>query len=216
MDRKTENIQLDPETVFLSGLIELQYGQHDTKKLTKAAQKISWAQGWPDDKKAFWNAEAFMWSRKIKKEKRQLIEGELAFLSNGTNLDLGCGAYSYLPSVGFDLSEKMLQFNDNCHEKVVGDLEDLLPFPDDKFDSITAVFVFNYVNNYNLLFREIKRLLKSDGIFMMILSSKQINDWQGQKEVSQFSLKQWTEILKKSGFLVKFYEKEGLWFFKCN
>ena len=43
---------------------------------------------------------------KISKERRLLIEQELKFLFKGKNLDLGCGAYSYFPSVGFDLSEK--------------------------------------------------------------------------------------------------------------
>lgn len=209
-------MKINPETEFFKSLIELQYGQKVEDKLKKISKDISWARGWPDDKKAFWNAEAFMWSHKIDKVKRLFIEEELQFLQNGNNLDLGCGSYSYLPSVGFDLSEMMLKLNDNCQEKVVGDLEKPLPFPDDKFDSVTAVFVFNYVGNYQRLLIEIKRVLKEKGIFLMILSSKKINDWQRQKEINEFSLLRWKRILQKSGFKVDCFEKADLLFLKCK
>src|SRR3989338_7306111 len=92
----------DPETEFLSGLIELQYGKNVEKELQQYSKKVPWAKGWPLDDKAFWNAEAFMWSRKISKEKRELIKQELEFLAQGKDLDLGCGAYSYVKSIGFD------------------------------------------------------------------------------------------------------------------
>ena len=118
------DFEIDSETDFFNGLIELQYGQEDLIEMKKLAQKVSWAKGWPVDNIAFWNAEAFMWQQKIEKEKRELIRRELVFLESGNNLDLGCGSYSYIKSVGFDFSEKMLKFNDNCSEKVVGNLEE--------------------------------------------------------------------------------------------
>ncbi|MBU0459742.1 MAG: hypothetical protein KJ771_02950, partial [Nanoarchaeota archaeon] len=69
-------MKLDNESKFLSGLIELQYGQKVEKKMRGFAQEVEWAQGWPENKKAFWNAEAFMWERKISREKRELIATE--------------------------------------------------------------------------------------------------------------------------------------------
>src|SRR3989344_2039491 len=107
----------DPETQFLEGLIELQYEQDVVKDLEQVAKKVPWAKGWPQDTKAFWNAEAFMWGHKIDKEVRTVIADELKELEKGNNLDLGCGSYSYLPSVGFDLSPTMLDFNENCVKK---------------------------------------------------------------------------------------------------
>ena len=203
---------MDPETEFLQGLIELQYGRDPDLK--EVAQKVPWAKGWPKDDKAFWNAEAFMWERKISKEKRELIKNELSTL-NGRNLDLGCGAYSYIKSVGFDFSMKMLQFNDNCIEKVEGSLEERLPF-EEEFDSVTAVFVLNYVENYELLFFEIGRVLHEIGKFVMVLFSKQVNEWQKQKQVNDFSAEKWQQILVKAGFFVNFYKKDELWFFSCS
>lgn len=207
--------ELDLETDFFTGLMELHHGLEVEQKLKVAAEKVSWAKGWPDDIISFWNAEAFMWKHKISWRKRGLIAEELVFLDGRKNLDLGCGAYSYVPSAGFDISEKMLLLNDNCIEKIQGSLEEVLPFLDNHFDSVTAVFVLNYVQSYSQLLQEIRRILREKGIFMMILSAHRINGWQRQKEVNSFPSQQWVSFLEKAGFTVDFYEKEGLWFFRC-
>jgi len=208
-------MKLSDETVFFSGLIELQYGLDVSEKLKEIAKNIEWAKGWPENKKSFWNAEAFMWNHKIEKEKRFLIYEELGFLQGKKNLDLGCGSYSYLKSVGFDISEKMLQFNDNCVQKIVGDLEKKMPFSCSDFGSITVIFVLNYVKNYLQLFKEIKRILCDNGVFVMVLSSNKINKWQREKEENCFSAERWVSVLESFRFKVEFYEKEKLWFFKC-
>ena len=207
---------MNPETQFFQGLIELQYGQNVEKKLQKIASKIPWAQGWPENKQSFWNAESFMWSRKIEKETREMIQQELQFLAQGKNLDLGCGAYSYISSIGFDLSPQMLKLNDRCIEKVQGDVENKLPFQDKSFDSATAIFVLNYVKNYEQLIQEIKRVLKPKGYFVMVLSATKINQWQRQKEVNRFTGKRWKSIMEKEGFKVELYRKENVWFLKCG
>ncbi len=207
---------MDPETEFFKGLIELQYGRKVEQRLEKISNKVTWAKGWPERDESFWNGEAFMWQHKISPEKRELIGKELQSLSGGKNLDLGCGAYSYLPSVGLDFSVKMLQFNQNCKEKVIGNLEKKLPLQDKLFDSVTAVFVLNYVRNFNQLLSEIKRVMKKKGTFISVLSGLEINPWQKQKEINSFLGKEWKEILEKNGFKVRFYEKRGLWFFRCT
>ena len=207
-------IKIDSETEFFKGLIELQYGLDVKRKLRDISNKVDWAKGWPNNKKSFWNAEAFMWQRKVDQKIRKKIKNELDFLKNGKNLDLGCGSYSYLKSVGFDLSEKMLNFNENCIEKVVGDLERKLPFESHCFDSVTAIFVLNYINNYSQLLQEVRRVLNKGGVFMMVLFAKEINSWQKQKEVNSFSWEKWEQILIENDFNIVFYEKEKLFFFK--
>jgi len=207
---------MDAEQRFIEGLLELQYGLDAVDDLKKIAPQGSWASDWPEDKRSFWNAEAFLWSRKIPKEKREMITKELSFLSHGKNLDLGSGAYSYIPSTCFDISPKMLQFNDNCKEKITGDLEKGLPFSNASFDSVTAVFVINYVQNYSSLCREIRRVLKKEGTFVMILSANPVNDWQRQKEVVSLPFLKWVKLLEETGFKVDHYLKEELHFFKCR
>ncbi len=205
----------DPETEFLAGLIELQYGMDVENKLIPLSKNISWAKGWPENNVSFWNAEAFMWNRKISKDKRNLIHQELNILEGGNNLDLGCGSFSYVPSTGFDFSLKMLDFNDNCLNKVKGDLEEQLPFSNNEFDSVTAIFVLNYVNNYLELLQEVCRVLSKNGTFVMVLYSKNLNEWQKRKQVNSFSTNGWLGHLNKQ-FTVNFYEKDKLLFFKCK
>ncbi|MBU0470973.1 MAG: class I SAM-dependent methyltransferase [Nanoarchaeota archaeon] len=207
---------MDAETDFFCGLLELHYGKKIEEELKIIADKISWAKGWPDKNSSFWNAEAFMWKYKIDWKTRALIKEELSFLDGKKNLDLGCGSYSYLPSVGFDVSEKMLLFNENCIQKVTGDLEKGLPFPDNSFESVTAIFLLNYVVNQGSLFSEIKRVLDEKGIFVAVLYSGKINGWQRKKEIFCFSKEEWALILEQNGFLVKCYEKENLFFFICR
>jgi len=91
-----------------------------------------------------------------------------------------------------------------------------LPLKDNSFDSVTAVFLLNYVENYKGLLSEIRRVLKDLGRFVVVLSSKKINDWQRQKEVNSFNSEKWKEILEKAGFSIDLKEKEGLWFFRCG
>ncbi len=206
---------LNAENEFLIGLLELQYGEPVEGKLKELASSVSWAQGWPTDMRAFWNGEAFMWRKKIDVRLRSLISQELSAYNNGRNLDIGCGAYSYVKSVGFDVSEKMLQFNEQCYEKVVGDLNKRLPFADALFDSVTAVFVLNYVESLEGLLREVRRLLKDTGRLMVVLYSGQVNSWQRQKEVRHLTLEDWKKMLVDGGFRVRVWEKEGLWGFEC-
>lgn len=194
----------------------MQYGQKVEEKLKRIAAAIPWARGWPDNKTAFWNAEAFMWQRKIDQKTRTQIEDELAFLNNGKNLDIGCGAYSYLPSVaGLDLSEEMLTLNDRLQQKVVHDLEKRLPFPAGSFDSVTAIFVLNYITRYEKLLREIQRVLTGKGLLVAVVSSKPINDWQRQKEVNTFSAEEWRSALEQAGFKVNVQPQKALLFFHC-
>jgi SAM-dependent methyltransferase len=207
---------MDRETEFLTGLMELGYGEDVEEKLKNISKEVPWASNWPMNLKSFWNAEAFMWEYKISKEKRNVIKSELESL-NGKNLDLGCGAYSYVKnSVGFDLSPKMLSFNDNCIEKVEGDLEEDLPFSPGSFGSITAVFVLNYVKNLSKLFSNVRKILNDNGTFVAVLSAHGLNEWQKRKEVNHFSFNEWINLLQDSSFSVKSYEKKGLWFFRCE
>ncbi len=204
------------ETEFFSEMIKLSYGLPVQDKLKKISSTIPWAKGWPEDKEAFWNGEAFMWRKKIEQDKREVIGKELSFLSSGRNLDLGCGAYSYLRSTGFDLSEKMLRFNEKCTKKVKGDLEKELPFAANSFDSATAVFVLNYIQNYRLLLNEICRILTPKGIFVAILYSKKINSWQRQKEVHKFLVRKWQEEMEFFFPKIRLVKKDDLLFFYCN
>lgn len=230
-------MHLDKETGFFLRKLEFDYGDKKAEeKLKEPSKKISWLEGWPEDKKAFWNGEAFMWRNRISKEKRELIRKEPGFLEkkdkqkdgsgkkdkkksrekSEKNLDLGCGSYSYVKSVGFDTAEKMLLLNENLIERVKGDLEKRLPFEDKVFNSATMVFVLDYITNYLDLLREVFRILEKKGQLVVVQSAEEVNIWQRQKAVNRFGFKKWKRILEETGFEVIFYKKEKLGFFKCK
>lgn len=206
------------ETEFFLRKLELDYGDERAEEgLKKISTRISWLNGWPENKKAFWNGESFMWGNKISKETREMIKEELKFLvESKKNLDLGCGSFSYVGSVGFDIAEKMLLLNSNLSEKVVGDLEKELPFEDKEFSSVTMVFILNYVENYFGLLNEVFRVLENDGKLVAVQPAEEVNSWQRQKAVNKLDFKEWKMILEKAGFEVNFYEKGKLGFFKCR
>ncbi len=200
------------EDQFLIGLLEFQYNPSISSELQSLTYNIPWAKGWPENNKSFWNAEAFMWRKKIEPSVREHITDELKSLK-GKNLDLGCGSYSYIPSIGFDFSEKMLDFNENLIEKVQGDIEHPIPFESHSFDSVTAIFVLNYVQNHSQLFSEIRRILKQEGTFLMVLSLNKVKEWQRQKEINFFDRKKWISLIEESGFSVTLKEQHNLLFF---
>lgn len=201
------------EDQFLSALLELQYGLPVETKLKELSKKVSWAKGWPEKNESFWNAEAFMWQRKIDKKIREVIEKELDFLRPGKNLDLGCGSYSYIRSIGIDVSKKMLDFNDNLSERIVSDLEKPLPFTERSFDSVTAIFLLNYIHHYKRLLSEAHRVLKSGGYLVAVLSAKGINDWEKQKEINSFNSEEWKQTMSDF-FETESYVKENLIFLR--
>lgn len=206
---------MDKETEFFLKKMEFDYGDDKVVgELKEISKKISWLRGWPEEKKAFWNGEAFMWRNKISKGKREGIRKELAFLEGGRNLDLGCGSYSYITSVGLDISEKMLLLNGNLSERIGGDLEEKLPFKEGEFDSATLIFVLDYVKNYKGLLKEIWRVLKEKGVLVVAGAASEVNEWQRQKRVNNFSFKKWERLLEGAGFKVEFYEEERLGFWK--
>jgi ubiquinone/menaquinone biosynthesis C-methylase UbiE len=206
---------MDAETEFLKGLIGLQYGEVDPN-MVSWAKSIPWATGWPESNHAFWNAEAFMWRHKIKKATRKFICCKLNGIREN-NLDLGCGAYSYVKnSVGIDCSEKMLQFNEQCMKKIVANIEELLPFPDGAFTSLTAVFVLNYIAQISSLLAECHRILQKGGSMVIVLSATPINAWQKQKQLQENSPADWQMLFKNAGFTVTLQHERDLLFFTCT
>jgi len=101
--------------------------------------------------------------------------------SGVTWLDLGCG-HQVLPAwrveeevaltklcrcvVGIDVDLPSLQKHQNITFKVLGDITKL-PFGDDSFELITANMVVEHLDNPDAQFREIHRVLKSGGKFIL-------------------------------------------------
>lgn len=95
-------------------------------------------------------------------------------------LDAGCGSGIHLQEYlkrgcvcyGVDISEDMIKLaKENCPESnlKVGSVYDL-EFPDETFDIVTASLVYTCVEDLDSAFKEIKRVLKSDGLFIFTMT----------------------------------------------
>ena len=211
-------LQQDSEDQLLLQLLELQHAAIEISEVEITAANVSWAKGYPHVKEAFWNCEAFMWQRKIDSKKRTFITQELKkhCLLDTNILDIGSGSYCYLPSVAFDCSLKMLAFNDTAIKKVTGDLEKKWPFDQDEFDTITAVFVLNYLSDLDFVFSEVKRVLRSEGRFITVISATGVSKRHQLQEKNSWSFDIWQQRFLEYFDLLEVYEQEGLYFFVCT
>ena len=99
-----------------------------------------------------------------------------------TVLDLGCGYNAYflshlikrLPSIyeaiGIDMSVNE-QFDSKKISLISGDLNEILPFPDEKFDMIFSTAVLEHLNQYDVALEEMYRVLKKGGYLFLTTPS---------------------------------------------
>jgi hypothetical protein len=183
-------------------------------KAKKIASKIPELKGWPKESKKFWDIEAYAWLGQIPRKIRELIKTELMkrIPPGGLNLSLGSGSYPYIEySVLLDLSREMLKSVPavKYKAKIEYDLEKgKLPFNDDSFDTITMVFVIDYLENLKSVFDEIKRILKTNGKLILVQSEKPINELYRSQEVKHLDKNEIKSLLREAGFKVKIKEKK--------
>ncbi len=158
------------------------------------------------DAKFFWNTASYKWDKRISKKIRDFIKKELSDL-RGMNLSLGSGCYPYVKnSVLVDFSEEMLRKAEGCRKVCLDLNKGELPFSDNSFDSVTIVFVVDYLKNLFGLFKEVKRVLKSKGKLIIVNSKKPIADFYRKQEIKHYSSDDLKKILK--GFDVETEKKK--------
>jgi len=103
---------------------------------------------------------------------------------NGHILDLGCGTGLFGNRVleqggslaGIDISNGMLkQAGIRCPEGdfILGDVE-ALPYAEATFDAVTSILAFSYFRNPDTVLREVKRVLKPGGPFVICTLGKNL------------------------------------------
>jgi ubiquinone/menaquinone biosynthesis C-methylase UbiE len=166
-------------------------------------------------------------------EKGKLVEfcGDL----NGKKvLDIGCGtgreigllkAANPNPKTSFtaaDISDEMLKITKRRHpdvETIKADMNST-PFKDEEFDVVIAAFVIVHVKNLHKAFKEIDRILKPGGIFILT-NINQRKAPKLQTENEKIVIKSFyhipehvIEALKESFFEIEkeeFVEENGTW-----
>jgi SAM-dependent methyltransferase len=196
---------------FYNNLIRLNYvkDKDEIDKIIvinkKIADKIPELNGWPSNPIKFWDIESIGWNNKITEKIRTGIKKELKELK-GLNLDLGSGSYAYVKnSVFLDLSLQMLK-EIKQKNKIQFKINKTLPFKFNSFDSVTMVFLLNYLENPKLIFKEVKRILKKHGKLIIVQPKYSTDDFYKFQEKHHYSLDEIKKYLK--GFKINSYEKK--------
>ncbi len=159
-----------------------------------------------DTNKKFWDKVARFYKIFMNKNKKHFIELNKVFLPYLNNemsiLEIGCGtglssflmADSVKKIVATDFSTKMISVcnKNNKMDNVIFKVEDAthLSFEDDTFDAVLISNVLHIVPEPDLIVKEIKRVLKKDGIVFAPIFVDE----------NKPNLRLW--ILKKLGFKV--------------
>jgi ubiquinone/menaquinone biosynthesis C-methylase UbiE len=124
--------------------------------------------------------QSYWWFVGVRAMVKQLLFLSLGNQRLGKVLDIGCGTGGLLDQLqagseelwGMDISEEALKYCSlRGHNRLV--LGDALhaPFPPAYFDVITAIGLIEHLEEDDLFLHEIRRLLKPNGIFIMLTSS---------------------------------------------
>ncbi len=130
------------------------------------------------------------------------VIGELVVEDGPVILDLMASWDSHIPEgldpsrvVGLGLNETELDRNRFLTERVIHDLnkEPILPFPPDTFDAVVNTVSVDYMTRPVEVFREVGRVLKPGGLFLVIFSNrffpeKVVKAWQEASEEERIIL----------------------------
>ncbi len=135
-------------------------------------------------------------------------------------LDLMASLDSHLPAsvqpercVGLGMNQNELDANPALTESVVHDLnaDPALSFPDDTFDAVLNVVSVEYLTQPERVFREVGRVLKPGGLFLVVFSTrwfpaKVVRVWEDAKEEERIGIVEEFfrrgEVFKSSEFFI--------------
>jgi SAM-dependent methyltransferase len=158
-----------------------------------------------------------MWA--ISRLERRRHEVVLARVK-GRLLDIGCGENRLVRQYGNGVGVDVVDWGDV--DLVVEDSANL-PFPDESFDTISLVACLNHIPKREETLHEASRLLKDDGLLLVTMIPplvstvwhRVVRGWDPDQshrdshdgEVSGFTPREMTRMLKRNGFSVVVHER---------
>ncbi len=141
--------------------------------------------------------------------------GDLITEDNPFILDLMAGWDSHIPAnikpskvVGLGLNKNELEQNELLTDTVIHDINEnpILPFQDNMFDAVINTVSVDYMTRPFEVFREVARVLKPGGLFLVIFSNrmfpqKAVKIWREADEEERIILVD--EFFKESGLFGK-------------
>lgn len=140
----------------------------------------------------------------------------------GKILDVGCGAGSFIGEVGLRNSNLSLYGVDNSRNAIAKAKKDFplanykvanaydLPYKDNNFDFVSMICVLEHLKNPEKTLKEVKRVLKKNGIFYSItpiegdkyiLSASEELNYRFHGHLQRFSKEQLESLLEKNKFM---------------
>jgi ubiquinone/menaquinone biosynthesis C-methylase UbiE len=180
-------------------------------KMKLIANKTRVLRGWPQNARVFWDNEADIWRMRVDESVRKKIWKEFKGFSQRQEskiLEIGSGNLPYLNnSVCLDVSFSMLSRNKNKNKVQASVLE--IPLKDNCFDTVYAVFLFNYIMDIGQVILECKRVLKKNGKLVIVNSVDKIDNYHAivEKYSGQDLLSNLAKILFEAGFIVNVKNK---------
>jgi SAM-dependent methyltransferase len=103
--------------------------------------------------------------------RRYVLYPRLNFNLKGKVLDIGCGIGDMLSyrknTVGLDVNPLNVAFCQKRQLEAYMMKPDVIPFGDESFDSVLLDNVLEHIEKPSLLFKEIRRVLKPDGLLLI-------------------------------------------------
>ncbi|HPA25343.1 MAG TPA: class I SAM-dependent methyltransferase [bacterium] len=137
---------------------------------------------------------------------------------NSLIVDAGCGEGGDIMSkyqgrvssiIGLDIDSESLEKNQNVDQKIVANLEQI-SLEDNTIDIVVAIFVLEHLKNPLEVFKEIRRVLKKDGV-LIFLTPNLFNPIMFFSKISPYFIH---KILRK--YILKNPEKAYKTFYKIN
>jgi SAM-dependent methyltransferase len=96
--------------------------------------------------------------------------GDFVTLANGDGMD----AYGVDAFYGGGDARKTLAEKGLLGTRVFGLEDEVIPFPDERFDIVTSNQVFEHIDDFTMPIREIHRVLKPEGFFINLFPAKEV------------------------------------------
>ena len=128
---------------------------------------------------------------------------------SGRILDLGCGTgmlseFLNKETIGVDFSIKMIKKSKNKN-RILGDAE-LLPFKNNTFDFVLSFTLVQNLPSFKV-FKEVRRTLKTDSLFVLTLLRKKYNENVRKELEKGFSILKGVDCGEDIGFICRAKDK---------
>lgn len=110
---------------------------------------------------------------------------------------------------GMDISEGMMEkarrkLNEEKINFIIADAGKEVPFHSDSFDYVVCIRVLKYIPNWKYTIKEISRVLKKDGIFLLEIANLYSVQYFGLSKANYFlfNMKEMKEVLENEGLII--------------